>query len=806
MTAILYLLSCRRFIVFYKRNRDKDINLFDVLNDREISKVYFEGLSKLENILKDIDINENTPILNDIKKIIIPWEKQFIDNFKQILIFIYKACNSHFVYQDLNKEDVMVMKLGEDFYNSIMEKDLRYEFRDDILRQKALNFKRYTLHMKTLTIPWGIIIRVRKSKSSHMSTNSSIESDPRSSRRIDFNDTFQRYSGNNSFFRTYGFFYPQSDSEISSFIEANLDLLNITPGSAPYIFTSGIPKIYIKKTKEVHIEMELMSLLDLAGTLFASHNLKFDHQETKKFTSEELGIVDRAVPDIIISINNEVEIPLEVKKEKVKQMYDSFDFSRRKNNKGSSQFVELFSQAFNQSLLCYTNTFFISDGEFCLGFIVDDYPLPSYDISNLHGIPCKIIPFDSKSEKISMPIFIAMVVLKYSKKVEKQMIDNYFKSLKIADTQKLQMWIDRYKILNSFRELLSNVPQGVDIIISRRDLLTSPRSIQSDNTSDNDSNIDSDDDTDDDVVSYSDTEMVTISDLIQDYSVESPRDEISNEHEDMQVDTKFDSSSVDNLKAIHDAEERILSELGIRISLKNFYIIINTMQYESIDITSIQDYTIISGGSPQKNFSIVIKDGDDKIYKIFDPILCQVDATSNIVSFEDRLKYCFKCFIRESLMHLYLNEDFEYKPRCYSIGFMTNKNSVTHLDIKTINSMSGFFIKMEYCKGLVLEKLTWSSEIESQLKTVIDCLHLLGVSHGDIHSSNFLYDTDTKSMRILDFGRSYQAYLRGNAGNRKKGRHISRLKKRIQFDNENIDTMVYKLTHTSLSHFPSVNR
>ncbi|KAK6461981.1 hypothetical protein DFJ63DRAFT_320244 [Scheffersomyces coipomensis] len=792
MTSLSYFINCQKYIDFYKKNHEKRINLFVILNDPAISNPYFEDLTKLELILEDVNIQDNSEILNDIKKIIVPWE-QYKYKFKELIIVLYKVLNSHFIIQDCTESDVALMKVSNDIYIRILNKELEKEFKDPEKVSEAFNFKRYTLDMKTLTVKWEINKKLTSMKS-NISSRSSLST---TNKRASFNDTAQKYDVNNLFFNKYGYFYPQSkfDLRYTSFMESNLELMNIRPCTIPHTPYSSIDTVSVEK--EIHIEMVLLSLLKVAGKLFTSHGIEFKNQTTLKLSTDEDSIM-KGIPNIVISLKGDVNIPLEIKQQDVKKIYESFVISSQKNNHGSREFVELFSQGLYESILCRSNCFLITDSLYCIGVVIESYPLPSFDISNLHGIPCKIIVFDSKNEILSLPLFIILFVLKYSKRLEESKKDDFLSSLVLTDDQISYSRSKRYKLLSTFQKLLLNVPDNVDLNVRQTDLMTSARSRDSanqmlDNKQEN--SVDGEE------TGVSDTEMDTIDDFIDAYAGRSPGETNDNDDEDIEDVTSPNSSSIrfpdDSLSAIHAVEERIFSKLDIEVSLNNYCILINSMNFAVIDYSELNIHSIISGAYPQRNYSIIVKD-QFQVIKIFDPIRCRVDVTGNFISFQDRLKYTFKCFVREALVHNYLNDTFQSKPRCYGVGLLINENS--DVAPQNINSTAGFFIRMEYCQGLPLDKLNWNKQMKTELWTIINRLHELGASHGDIHASNFLYDTDNNSMVILDFGRSYQAYLRGNAGNQKKGMDISELNKRIEFDNCNTELMICKLIHLTRSH------
>ncbi|KAK6461278.1 hypothetical protein DFJ63DRAFT_315080 [Scheffersomyces coipomensis] len=799
MSSFFELINCDKFIEFFKKNHDKKINLFKVSSDAAVSQSYFEGLSKLEYILKEFNINDNSEFSKEVKFLL----NRFMPlqyPARQILITLYKACNSHFFFSDFTSDDVTIVTYVSDLYEEII--GVFQTIEDYNERVNLKNFKKYTLSMKYLTVKWEIKSIETKTNSpfSPISlTNSSM------SERLDFNNTAEGYNVKNTFFDENGYFFPQLDSQpYSSFVKENLDLLNIVPDDVGSIKISDVSTIVASEKTEDKVEKQISLLLTNSIQLFKSNNISYDNQKTQHLK----GTKYKSRPDILIYMKNLV-VPIEVKRNQIKEIFQAFEISKSKTNLGSREFINVFSQSLLQSLSCCSNISFITDGNFAIAIIFEDYDFISYNVSKLYKTPCQIIVFDSESERVSVPVFIIMVILKYSKIVEESKVLNFVESLNFTEDQKSQLWKDRYDMLYSFNDLILKVPESITVDIRRGNLRTSAISDQRDHSqvsSATDQVSSATDSSVDDEI-----DIHTISEYIQ-----GGEEEIDNELEDIEGDMEDeinDDEMNDNysvrfqdseLKDIKKVEKEVLKKLNINVSLKSFYILKNNMDMETLDISSIGSYTIISGESPQKNYSIVIKTGDDKIYKIFDPVLCQIDSSGSSVSFQDQMAFTFKAFVRDALTHVYLNDSFMYKPRCYSIGFLINKERETCSDTESVNSMSGFFIKMSLSEGQILSRINFNDSVKKELWNVIDTLHGLGVSHGDVHSSNFLYDTGTNSMMILDFGRSYQAYLRGNAGYEKKGTSISELEKRIEFDQQNTESMILKLTHGPRSYFPSL--
>ncbi|KAK6461484.1 hypothetical protein DFJ63DRAFT_183811 [Scheffersomyces coipomensis] len=711
------------------------------------------------------------------------------------------------MYPTFSSDEVALVQQFRMVHNNILG-DSKIEFKDRRVKARLQIFKEYTLFMKYLCVKWEIKSLKNQIRSSFSPNTTSVNT-LTNGLKPDFNNTAEGYDAKNTFFNDNGYFFPQFVSKpYSSFVKENMHLLNIVPTAVGSIdICHHIPDIVSCAKKEFVIESELFSLLNVAGELFKNNKFIFKRQETQYIKDTDY----KSIPDISITINKLDTVPVEIKCNKIKEKFQSFDLSKSKTNNESKQFINLFSQGFMQSLSCNSNTFIITDGSYCIGFILNHYPSISYNMSKLYRIPCEIVIFDAEHEQVSVPTFILLFTLKFSKTVEESRVSDFVTSLSYTKDQTSQLWKDRYETLYSFYELISSVPNNIKVNIQTQDVLTSAISGEHNNNLDSSATefgVGSSDDGDSDIHTINEYIQGAL-EVIYNYPEDTEADMQDTMEDDLEDDIEDDkmtnNSSVrfqdSDIKQIKEVEIKIFQKFDINMSLIGYCVLKNIMNMELLDISSIGSYTILSGKLPQKNYSIVIKTGDDKIYKIFDPILCKVDESSTVVYFEDRLKQSFKYFIRESLVNVLLNKT-KFKPKCYSIGFLKNQEAKTCSDIGSVNSMSGFYIKMQHVKGEVLSKSNFNSKAEVELYNVMKTLHGLGVSHGDVHASNFLYDTGTNSMMILDFGRSYQAYLRGNAGFKKKGTYISELEKRIKFDNENTKSMIHKLVHGPRSCYP----
>ncbi|KAK6461243.1 hypothetical protein DFJ63DRAFT_221452 [Scheffersomyces coipomensis] len=671
MSRILELVNCDQFIAFYRENRHKTVNLYATLDDPKISKVYHDGLNELKEILKDIDFDEECSTSTEFKEFLELW-KRYADKYKLLLLMIYKLNNSHYINNDFDIESVKLYKKINLRYHSIVVFQIRnsYPLVDSL---QVMDFKRYSEQTKLfrdkVISKSNYTLEINKSNFEVLLNSTENK---RLKTNVNPSSTF------NSFISESGFYFPLAERENTRLIESNLKIFDIIPNKISDFNIEKIPD-QPNRDEDSSILSYLFDLLVSSRSLFLGFRsfIKISQQETVRLEPEtmenwdQINLFRLAWVHIIIQVKT-IRVPLEIKLDGLKFNYQSFINSKDKSDTASRKFIEVFSTAFHKALICKSNSFFISDGEFIVGVVLEPNALgEGSDSSNVHGLKSKLFSYDAKLGSFSVAIFIIMFVIIYAKAIPEPMYARLIDSMVMTKKQREFQWEMNYQLLEKFVNIISTVPTPDSM----------PENIQ--------------------------------------------------------------------LAAIHDTEKNILQEY---VSLLEFSKLFKNIVFK--DFNSINISSILRGDDFQESHSVIVEDTDGSIYKIFDPIRSKVN-NNNTTSFNERFSIVFDSFVREASTHMFINEDFQFKPKCLEIGYLRNDNKtfMHTISYQKEISLSGFYIKMMKLEGENLEEI-WNENWAPKLREVLQNLHKLNVSHGNLQLGNFMYDRTNYSIYVVDFGRS----------------------------------------------------
>ncbi|KAK6464432.1 hypothetical protein DFJ63DRAFT_334002 [Scheffersomyces coipomensis] len=149
------------------------------------------------------------------------------------------------------------------------------------------------------------------------------------------------------------------------------------------------------------------------------------------------------------------------------------------------------------------------------------------------------------------------------------------------------------------------------------------------------------------------------------------------------------------------------------------------------------------------------KDGDHYIFKIYDPVFSRSIIRHNF-RFHESVQDSMTSFINECCAYYHL-EELNFVPKVFQVGVLTSKSDfvMKELNIDKMNS-KGFYILMEYIPAKRLSMQLYRDVYSQLLKSKLELVHGLGISHGDILWKNILIKDEDNSEEpeifFIDFG------------------------------------------------------
>ncbi|KAK6463514.1 hypothetical protein DFJ63DRAFT_312823 [Scheffersomyces coipomensis] len=788
------LLSLKHLVKFYIENQNKSINLFSVLEDDEVGNQYINGLRDLESFLNNMEPNSISKA--ELLKFV---QEDDIDNFKPVLILLYKLINSFYVINDISTEEY---ETAINYQGSLISILIDGIAQTGLDFEKIKRFTSYTITLKFFRTIFQFqseeqVQQVQNDHLINLNTTSIIPKNTFNSYRSDF-----KYDIHNSFFGLHGFYYPKSTLTKSSFLQKNLSLFNITPNK---IQLKSLPRKlsdFDEPSSERLLEDYMLQYMRSVKDLFFDYKVKVTKKPANIIFDENNSA--RCIPDIKVIINNQLIVPIELKKGGVREKFEMFQCLRDKGVYGCKAFVELFSQGFLQAITCTSGCFILSDYDFSIGVVLDLEPLENSSLSGLRGVSRELIPFDPIREKLSIPIFFMAFIIKYCKKLDDDKFKLFKNSIALSLDEKNSLTKQRYQKLSLFHKMLSKVPPA-NIGLDPNDILTStanmPPSAKSEEVYNN--NLVSDCNTGDSLGGIAiDSEFIErfYSFYSQEYiEDDDDTDEYEYEYEDEDEDedgndySLFEIENYDNkLKFL---EGKFFKEFDEDISLVKFSKLIKNHTFKRLDISSIKIKSFLSGDTIYKNYSTIIEDEDNFLYKVFDPIRDRLVASNSFNSFGNCINKSFASFVREASSYSLLQGKNVPIPKFVEIGYIENKNRGFMQKLEPLKeiSLSGCYIKLSKEEGLTLDKISLTDEIEQKVLNVIKRLHARNISHGDVHLGNFLYNEKLKSIVVIDFGKSHQAFNRGynnlEESESERQREKDRFEQRVKWDLANVKSI-----------------
>ncbi|KAK6461303.1 hypothetical protein DFJ63DRAFT_337197 [Scheffersomyces coipomensis] len=385
------------------------INNQNSKNDPKVSKVYFDGLKELEELLEVVDFDEIHPFTTQLKKKFKPAE------IKVIIPRLYKVFNSHYISNDLDTQDLKWFQRKKLLYDGVVNDYLSILPSDDD-KMSAILFKFYSEQLKSL--------RSTVSMSDIPGRNNLYNTGAKGSARDSgFNDEDceHDYRVSGDIFKECGFFYPLSQEPITTLIESNLYIHDIIPHNIDELEFERYPELPYNDSEDA-IEVYLYSLLTSTCNIFLEFKsfIKILYRELVNSNME-------ALHPLIIMAHSMIEfrhnrIPLRITDNGLGVNYQTFINSKEKEDTQSKTFIEDFSKSYYQSIICKSNSFLMYDGEFIIGVVLDSNPLGDASPSNLHGVKCKIFTYDAKLEPFSIALFIIIFAITYARTIPDPMI------------------------------------------------------------------------------------------------------------------------------------------------------------------------------------------------------------------------------------------------------------------------------------------------------------------------------------------------------------------------------------------------
>ncbi|KAK6464097.1 hypothetical protein DFJ63DRAFT_311395 [Scheffersomyces coipomensis] len=447
MSSLPELLNADSIIQFYEKYKDSTVNLLQISEREEISKPYGEGLLALIRFLDHMDVKPNRTFRKEIKKMFSGYHHFQIDNYKGILIMMYKFLNSHCVSNDVSDHELSIFghfvgKIREIYWKHVRQSG-QY-----ISDSRVLDFVEDCCYLKFHQNSWNlgeIETNPPTSETSLMTINSL------------YTPSIQKpYIPRVEFFKQFGFFYPTVTHLNDSFFQNHINLLSMTGDDCR---STTRPSFVRPPKTKIDLINKFINYLESAETWFGDERLYF--RTRREFP---LDILNETVigMDLTIFIESKCAIPAVIVRNNLKFMFENFQKTKNSNLTSSSEFIGLYSEALLNSILTKSRLSFISDGRFCIAILFNVDKLDNEDnISNIRRVPCEIITFDAEVHKMGVCFFILMVLFEYEDKlvVDDEKFEDLKKSLH-GDWKVINRRTEKqYQVLDELSQYVSKVQQ-----------------------------------------------------------------------------------------------------------------------------------------------------------------------------------------------------------------------------------------------------------------------------------------------------------------------------------------------------------
>ncbi|KAK6461529.1 hypothetical protein DFJ63DRAFT_314163 [Scheffersomyces coipomensis] len=745
MSTISKIYNCENFVSYYNTHKESTINLIkvaieeDVVDKDEFRLTYEEGLAKLKELIIDIDKDKTSSVANEISSM---FEDEILEqtNYAEVLITAYKVFNPH-IFQGFSSKGLLhyfqITKLK--VTNSIKE------CCENDHHQVAVNtfFDYCTL--------LNHIMFEETDKANEDETSIHNLSGSKKANSTTFSNTYEL---NNSYFKKQSAYIPDFKLADERFLSNNSDSLRIIPKNLPRISYSPMLEYMSSEIgNEAELESNFIRNLRLSSRLFLKYkvNLRVLQQKPRNIEFDE-NTKFTFIPDVIITLK-ESEIPIELKFKDLKLIFHEFEQSRHDNTKGSKKLIEFYSQCFLEMISTKSKIGFLSDGKFAIAILLESVP-PDFNnfTEELRPIKCFITTFDSTVEKFDVALFIMLFIFQNKEilRFENEEFKAYKNAIYITDNEKVARTLYHYQILDKFGSWLYGV--------SNKEF---------------------------------DLSIVNQSDLVTTTTDET----LSSTH-------VFKKAKVDDLdQLIEDRKNKLnddeLKKMILNFGLEGVFKAIDWFPFGRLDASQLVNCEILSGDVLHESYSTVLRHSN-YIYKIVDPVRVKIDKIRDCPTFYHRIKAMLELFEREICTYTVITGLLlDTSPKVYEIGYLSNDNKKFAVNLLDKNkrlkisefSLSGLYMKMQYIEGKTLTNIPWSADVEELLRKAINDLHAVGVSHGDLHIGNVMFNAVENKIKILDFGRSSISDYRG-LNNIKAEVEMNKFEKRKKMDLSNLEELI----------------
>ncbi|KAK6465040.1 hypothetical protein DFJ63DRAFT_310143 [Scheffersomyces coipomensis] len=588
MSTISNLFNSKQFVSFYNENETSKVNLVKlaIKEDRDEFRVNYEtGLENLKKLIIDIDKDKNSSVANEIKSII---GKKILDqpDYSDVLLSIFKALNPH-IPKMFTPKEIGYLSSNNQSIQRLADATIRVCFTDCDDQDNVELFFDYCTsfnHLKSLKMIY---------------TAKTSFDDQSNSRLTNLNNHINSYSLRNSFFDDQIGYFPTFNSNNIKYLFKDLKSMDIVPKDmVKIIYNWPYEDLPIKIVNEAELENLMLLNLDWSRRLFSKAGIEF--LEQRRMHMENNDKIHTSIPDIIVKYKNH-EVPLELKFQDLKKIFNEFKSRRNDNSQASKLLIEYFSQCFLQLLTTKSRLSLLSDGTFVIAFLLEVEPPVIADITEeLRPIRCSLTIFDSKEDKFDVSLFILLFIIQNEEKLTfgEDEYKNYCDAITVSNDEKIARTVHHYQILEKFfacfLEVRNSHRQQEPVRPGSSDMLS----------------------------------VIT---------------EESSDSTHIAKKAKFDALD----KNIEDSENAADKFVGTILDYR-LKVLFNSMDwfpFVILDATRLANCQIISGGVLYESYSTVLLHMG-LVYKVIDPVRLKVDRIVDYPSFYHRIKAMMQLFER----------------------------------------------------------------------------------------------------------------------------------------------------------------